>query len=307
MDPLVSVVIPFYNQERFVDEALSSVLSQAHPRIELIAADDASTDGTLEALRRFETAPVERIRILSTPVNLGISGNMNRALAEVTGEFVAWMGGDDVMLPGKLDRQVRELRRHPEAVASVHDAEVFDSDSGRVLGRFTDLYNGRRGVRDGGVELVFDPTYFMLPSATMFRAAAMPPHGFDERLRFGNDLLWYIELLRQGRVVGSDDVLVRYRRHASNVTADSETQARKLEEGLMTMAIVESRYPELARLGRRREAAFLLVEAGNAAASGNRRAAARFASAALSRGGIVDTSRESLRLARGALDRRRGR
>jgi hypothetical protein len=180
-------------------------------------------------------------------------------------------------------------------VACAHDAEVFESESGRVLGRFTELYGGRLGVREGGIELQFDPTYFMLPSATMFRMAAAPAHGFYERLRFGNDLLWQIELQRHGPVIAVQDVLVRYRRHAGNITSARATHERTLEEGLMTMAIVQARYPELAKLAHERSAAFFLAAARQA--KGDRRLMVRYLRSALREGGLIGTTRMAVRMA----------
>jgi glycosyltransferase involved in cell wall biosynthesis len=254
--PLVSVVVPFYQQAAFARETVESVLGQDYPELEVILADDGSTDGTVSTLRSFEDP---RVRILEAPVNRGIAANFNAGLQAANGEYIAILGGDDVMLPGKLEAQVQTLEAHPEAVACVHDAEVFASADGRVLGRFSELYNGRRGVRSGGVELQFDATYFMLPSAMMFRRAAAPPGGYDERLKFANDWLWTVELLRRGPILGSDEVLVRYRRHEGNITASAQTRMRILEEGLIALAVVEARYPELHRLVRRRAAAFGLA------------------------------------------------
>jgi glycosyltransferase involved in cell wall biosynthesis len=300
--PLVSVVVPFYNQEAFARETLESVLAQDYPQLQVIATDDASPDGTADIMREYEAAHPDRVQAIVAEKNTGIAGNINRALAHVRGELVAWLGGDDVMLPGKIARQVEALERRPDAVACAHDAEVFESQSGRVLGIFSELYNGRRGVREGGIELQFDPTYFMLPSATMFRAAAAPAHGFDERLRFGNDLLWQIELQRNGPVIALQEVLVRYRRHGGNITSDPATHARTLEEGLMTMAIVLARYPELAKLAHERSAAFFLAAARQA--KGDRRLMARYLRSALREGGPIGTARMALRLAE--TRRRRG-
>jgi glycosyltransferase involved in cell wall biosynthesis len=295
--PLVSVVAPFYNQAAFARETIESVLAQDYPHLQVIATDDGSSDGTGDILREYEAAHPDLVRAVLVEENTGIAGNMNRGLAQVRGELVAWLGGDDVMLPGKIARQVEAMERRPDAVACAHDAEVFESESGRVLGRFTELYGGRPGVREGGIELQFDPTYFMLPSATMFRMAAAPPHGFDERLRFGNDLLWQIELQRHGPVIAVQDVLVRYRRHGGNITSARATHERTLEEGLMTMAIVLARYPELAKLAHRRSAAFFLAAARQARASGDHRLMARYLGSAFREGGPIGTPRMALRLA----------
>jgi glycosyltransferase involved in cell wall biosynthesis len=161
--PKVSVVVPIYNQAPFIRETVESVFAQDHENVELVLSDDGSTDGTSEILREYEARDPQRVKVIASERNTGIAGAFNRALDVHTGEYIAWLGGDDVMLPGKLRRQVALLEERRDVIGCCHDAEVFDSESGRVYGRFTDVYNGRRGVRDGGVEMLLDPTYLMLP------------------------------------------------------------------------------------------------------------------------------------------------
>ena len=176
------------------------------------------------------------------------------------GELIAWLDGDDVMLPGKLERQVAALDADPQAAGCSHDAEMFESDSGAVIGRFSRVANGGP-LRSGGIELWFDPTYKMLPSATMIRASLCPPGGFEERLAFTNDWLFDIEVFRNGRCIALDEVLVRYRRHTDNFTTRAAESGASYEEGLMAMAIVTARHPELQRRARTMSAAILLGQA----------------------------------------------
>ena len=74
-------------------------------------------------------------------------------------------------------------------------------------------------MRDGGVELLLDPGYMMLPSTMMVRSSAVGDLRFDRRIRVSNDWLFDIELFQRGRIVGLDDVLARYRRHERNATS----------------------------------------------------------------------------------------
>jgi glycosyltransferase involved in cell wall biosynthesis len=302
--PLVSVIVPTFNKRPFIAEALDSVLAQDYEPIEVVVSDNGSTDGTVDVLREYGAREPDRIRLLLSDRNTGIPSNFNRALAAHTGELIAWLDGDDVMLPGKLRAQVDAFERNPDAVACCHDADVFESATGASLGRFSDVYNGGRAPRDGGVELLFDPTYMMLPSALMRRSSAVPEHGFDERLGFANDWLFDIELFRRGRCVAIPDMLVRYRRHGDNVTASAETAGRALEEKLIVTAIVAARYPELDAYARRYQVAVLLNEAKrrhDLGDAGGRRAYAR---SALRHGGALAFARTGLGLAR-AMRRRR--
>jgi glycosyltransferase involved in cell wall biosynthesis len=284
--PRVSVIMAVYNEERFLVESVESVLAQSFGDFELIISDDGSSDDTPAIAQSLAERDPERIRTIRAERNQGKPFALNRALAIRRGELIAWLDGDDVMLPQKLERQVRALDADPEAVGCSHDAEMFESDSGRVIGRFSTVANGRP-LRSGGIEMWFDPTYKMLPSATMIRASACPPGGFDERLTFTNDWLFDIEVFRQGRCIAIDDVLVRYRRHADNFTTRAGESGISYEEGLMTMAIVTARYPELQRRARTVSAAIMLGRARSRAGERDWRGAARYGVAAHGAGGVI--------------------
>jgi hypothetical protein len=147
---------------------------------------------------------------------------------------------------------------------------VFDSDSGKVYGVFSELYNGKRGFREGGVELWFEPDYFMLPSTLMIRSSACPSHGFDERLRY-LDWLFDIEVFRNGKCVVINEVLGKYRRHDSNITSSDLVKETGFEESMLALGILEARYPELYSLIKKRRRAFFIAEAAKSFKRGLRR------------------------------------
>jgi glycosyltransferase involved in cell wall biosynthesis len=302
--PKVSVIVPIYNQADFIRETVESALAQDHPNIEVVLSDDGSTDGTSEILSEFAEREPDRVVVVSSERNTGIAGAFNRALDAHTGDYIAWLGGDDVMLPGKLSRQVAVLEARPEAIGCCHDADVFDSESGVSYGRFTEVYNGRRGVRDGGVELLLDPVYLMLPSTMVVRSSAVRGLRFDERVRVSNDWLFDIELFQRGTIVGLDDVLARYRRHQRNVTSQvSDT----LEDALVVLAVADARYPRLHRLIRLRRVAAIFGEASRRWRAGDRRAAVSYLASGVGDGGIVRAVRVALRLVQVEAGRRRHR
>jgi glycosyltransferase involved in cell wall biosynthesis len=285
-NPRVSVIMAVYNEEQFLGEAVDSVLAQSFEDFELIISDDGSSDGTPELAHALQARDPARIRVIRGDTNQGKPFALNRALAARRGELIAWLDGDDIMAPRKLQHQIHALDADPSAVGCTHDAEMFDSDSGRVIGRFSRVANGRP-LRSGGIELWFDPTYRMLPSATMIRSDACPAGGFDERLTFTNDWLFDIEVFRHGRCAAIDDVLVRYRRHSDNFTTRAEESGVSYEEGLMTMAIVTARYPELHRRARTMSAAIMLGRARTLARRRDWRGALRYAAAAYGAGGAA--------------------
>lgn len=108
---VVSVVIPCYNAERLVGEAIRSALDQAHREIEVIVIDDGSTDGSLDVIRSFG----DRIRWETGP-NRGAAAARNRGIELARGEFVQFLDADDLLLPAKIGRQLPEALAHPAEV-----------------------------------------------------------------------------------------------------------------------------------------------------------------------------------------------
>jgi glycosyltransferase involved in cell wall biosynthesis len=304
MAPRVSVIMSVYNGEAFIGQALNSALSQDYLSLEVVVSDDGSTDRTPEIVRGFVDRHPERLVSVRAERNQGKPFGLNRGLAAASGQYIAWLDSDDVMLPGKLKKQVDELERHPDAAGCVHDAEIFESDSERVIGRFSRVVNGRP-MRSGGVELWVDPTYKMLPSATMIRASARPEAGFDERISFANDWLFDLQTFCRGPCIALDEVLVRYRRHAHNFTTQAQSQGIDFEESLMAVGVVEARRPELERHMRAFRAALLLGEARRRARAGESRPAVRYALAAARAGGLAGNARVARYVTRAGLERRR--
>jgi len=115
--PTVSVIVIFYNAERFIEEAVESVLAQTFGDWELLLADDGSTDGSSEIAKRYAAARPEKVRYLEHEAhrNRGMSATRNLGVAHARGRYLAFLDADDVWLPQKLEQQVAILDAHPEA------------------------------------------------------------------------------------------------------------------------------------------------------------------------------------------------
>jgi glycosyltransferase involved in cell wall biosynthesis len=103
MAPLVSILIPAYNTERWINETLSSALGQTWPSIEIIVVDDGSRDNTLAVARRYESAKVKVV----TQENRGVCYARNRALGLAQGDYIQWLDADDILDPNKISLQMR--------------------------------------------------------------------------------------------------------------------------------------------------------------------------------------------------------
>lgn len=109
--PLVSVIIPAYNQDRFIGDAIQSVLDQTYQNFEIIVVNDASTDNTDEVVRRFKD---ERLKYIVQTENVRLSATRNTAMRASQGQILALLDADDIFHPEKLQAHTAFLAEHPE-------------------------------------------------------------------------------------------------------------------------------------------------------------------------------------------------
>lgn len=267
--PRVSIIICTYNQQGFIRATLDSVVTQTYANVEIIVSDDGSTDDTPAIVQEYAQRYPNKVIAVLSQANTGIPANINRGLARRTGEYVAWLDGDDLMLPTKIAQQVAFMQQHPEATGCYHDADVFDSDSNQTLGKMSELYNGSPELKQGQLKDWLKPRYYFVPSSIMARSTACPPHGFDTRLKHLSEGLFFIEVFRNGPLLALNETLVRYRRHAQNITSSQKARDVSAEYELMVYAILDARYPELHSLVKRQRIACLLTEAVKCHREGN--------------------------------------
>src|SRR2546426_10444106 len=166
--PLVSVVIPVYNGERYLADAIQSVREQTYQNFELIVVDDGSTDGSAEVVKRFG----EAIRYVHQ-ANGGVCKARNTGIAVARGAYLAFLDQDDLWLPEKLAVQVAYLDSHPEVGAVYSQCEVKGNGWLR-----TGLYYAEP-VKDDLVGIMRGP--YLLMTSTMFRGEVLRKIGeFDE-------------------------------------------------------------------------------------------------------------------------------
>ena len=143
MEPLVSVCIPAYNNAGYIQETIESILNQTYKNIELVVVDDNSKDNTADVIRNI---PDERIRLYQNEQNLGMSGNWNRCLELVTGDYVKLICADDLLARDCIEKEVGALIAHPEAVLAESDSKLVDID-GIAHGTYKRFHTS--GLTDG--------------------------------------------------------------------------------------------------------------------------------------------------------------
>jgi len=210
--PLVSIVVPVYNGERFLRASLDSILAQRYRPIDVLVMDDASTDSTASIIASYG----ERVRAIRQPRNRGIYGNANDGIALARGDYIAVYHADDLYEPEIVERQVAFLESHPQAGA-VFCKDIMIDPQGREEGRLV-LPSEVRGERPLDYAVVFNSllkfknAFLMCPSA-MVRAAIYRDVGVyrDAQFRNSADLDMWLRIARRSAIGILDQYLFRYR------------------------------------------------------------------------------------------------
>ncbi len=212
----MSVIILSYNRKNWLRQSLDSILGQDYPNIEIIACDDASTDGSQDVLREYKEKNSHRRFVLSlSPQNDGITANQNKGLSLYQGKYVVFSADDDIMLPSKISKQVQFMENDPDCSICYHNMEVFYDNTNKIL----KFFNNKKNSHEGGVELAIKYGMFCGAPSCMFRAEKIPDDGCNPIITNASDWLLVIEvLIGGGSIRYIDEILVRYRRH---INADS--------------------------------------------------------------------------------------
>jgi glycosyltransferase involved in cell wall biosynthesis len=208
----VSVVIPCYNQARYLGEAIQSVLSQGYTHFEVIVVDDGSRDGT-EGVASGYAGEDPRVRLVKQE-NRGLAAARNRGLEEARGEYVVFLDSDDRLLYEALEVGVRELEAHPGCAFVSGICRKITADGSVVEG-----WEQFRVRDDPYLELLRScPIY--VPAVMYRRWALDAVGGFDTSYKAAEDYDLYYRILERFPIHCHDDLVAEIRRHESNMTRD---------------------------------------------------------------------------------------
>lgn len=247
--PAVSICIPVYNTERFISDAVSSVLAQTYPDFEIVIVDNASTDTTPDILARLADP---RVRLFRNERNIGPQGNFNLAVSLARGRYLKVLCADDVLYPSCLEKQVAvfdaDVRSEIAVVGCARD--VIDERGKRWLrrgfpgrgGRITGAAAIRATVRSG-------TNVFGEPAAILVRTTAVTAAGaFDSRYGFCLDLDLWCRLLADGDLYMLREALCGFR--ISSQSWSASLASRQQREFWQFVGDLERRGVPLARADR---------------------------------------------------------
>lgn len=152
---LVSIITPSFNQSRYLETTIRSVLEQNCPSIEYLIADGGSTDGSADIIRRY----ADKLAWWTSEKDKGQTDALNKGFSHAKGEILAWLNSDDTYEPGAVAAAVKYLTEHPE-IGMVYADTNFIDENGRVIGRFPAAQTDYRRLREGYVHVPQQAAFF---------------------------------------------------------------------------------------------------------------------------------------------------
>lgn len=232
--PLISVITITHNRDKYLDEAIESVLRQSFKDWELIIIDDASTDNTAEVVAKY-AAQDQRIKFHRENVNLGIAKARNLALQMSQGKYVAVLDSDDAWAnPEKLQKQMVFLEKNADH-AAVGGAVIVMNENGQEITRY------KNPTTDAAIRTVILRRNPFLHSSVMFRREVAVNCGGYGNYTVGEDYDLFLKMGLSGKLANMDDYLVKYRKHGMGVTWAKRVRAAK--DHLAIIVKFKNNYP----------------------------------------------------------------
>jgi glycosyltransferase involved in cell wall biosynthesis len=246
---LVSIITPSFNQAAYLEQTLRSVLDQDYPRIESIVIDGASTDGSLEIIRKY----ADRLAYWTSEKDNGQAEAINKGFARAQGEVIAWLNSDDFYLPGTVRAAVGTFERNPEALLVYGNMLAVDEE-GRTI---NELRYRQLSLEDLlGFQIIGQPAVFLRRSA--FDKAG----GLDPAFHFMLDHHLWIRIASQGKILHVPQTWAAARYHP-----EAKNRAKAAEFGheafrILDYAVQDAQLaPVLRRVSRRARASAYRVDA----------------------------------------------
>lgn len=208
---LVSVIVPVFNAEKFIGEALKSIIIQAYPNKEIIIVDDCSTDGSYRVIQEFMKA-VPYIRYRKLHQNSGVAVARNTAIKLARGRFIAFLDSDDIWEQGKLSNQIHLFEKY-RGIPFTYTAVSYIDENGRVI-------KGKRNVKEKISYSYILRNTIIATSTVIIDREVVKSVVMPDRKSAEDYSLWLFLLKQYGDAYGINQVYTYYRKSANSVSAN---------------------------------------------------------------------------------------
>jgi len=235
MAPEITVLMSVYNGEKYLREAVESILNQTFSDFEFLIIDDASTDSSLEILQSYDDP---RIKIIRNIENLGLTKSLNIGIRLAKREYIARMDADDISLPERFERQITFLLNHPDiALAGTfyqnidHEGNIFGTCNLLLKPRYQDFIKGN----------------CIIHGSVMVRSEVMVTiSGYNELIKKCQDYALWLQLAKEYQLCNIPDVLYKLRIHENSVSIKGWEESKyyhilavRMAEGTIPQALID--------------------------------------------------------------------
>ncbi|TWF44330.1 glycosyltransferase involved in cell wall biosynthesis [Chitinophaga polysaccharea] len=218
--PLVSVILPCYNAENYIANAVDSIINQTYRELEIIIIDDCSTDGSSEILREL-AAKDNRIKLLRNDINLKLVATLNRGISVAIGQYIVRMDADDISYPDRIEKQVAFMERHPNIGISGTAIMQFEDGKEDILMTLP--------TDDAILKAkIFTSTIFFHPTVIIRSDVLRSNHlAYNSNYHQAEDWGLWIEMIDKVSVGNIKEPLLRYRIVPNSETRIAEADSLK--------------------------------------------------------------------------------
>ncbi|MGZ3756973.1 MAG: glycosyltransferase family 2 protein [Mucilaginibacter sp.] len=219
--PAITVLMPAYNAERYIGEAIDSVLQQTFSDFELVIVNDGSTDGTEQVIRAFED---ERIVLINQP-NTGVAAALNTGLKYARAPYIARFDADDVCYPQRLEKQFNFLQHNPDYILIGSDADYI-LENNEFLFHFKCIAHTHEEIR----QKLYFYCPFVHPTVMYKKQNVCDAGGYPADAHNFEDYLLWTSIALQGKLYNLPEPLIKYRLNSTSVTMDERWRGKRFRQ-----------------------------------------------------------------------------
>jgi len=227
---LISVIMPVYNAERYVYQAIDSVLNQTYKNIELIVINDGSTDNSKQIIQSINDL---RIKYIDNDENSGIVFSRNRGVKLAKGNFVGMVDADDIVHPEKFEQQINFLNQNPDFGMVGSWVRFINEDGNRLSGGWK-----LKAPPAMITSIMLFKNYF-LQSAVLYRTSCLNKFSFEDGFDILEDYLIWFRILKECKAWNLPKYLVDYRVHGQGVTKKHDNERVEKEKRVFSIQLKE--------------------------------------------------------------------
>jgi len=222
--PLISVIAPAYNSEQYICDLIDSFLAQSYKNFELVIVDDCSLDRTVEKVESYKDA---RIKLVKHNWNKGVNEALNTAFDNVSGEYVAFAAGDDLVKPTYLEHAVEELQKNTN-IGVLYTSLIVTDEFGKVMKSQPKWAMQKKGSRASLLNKMFyEENAILSPGMIVKKQCLDDFRPIDISLSIYQDYFLHVNLLIRTEIAFSPEAEYYYRRSAGSISARKDDYWRK--------------------------------------------------------------------------------